>query len=530
MTHDFTPDLTPESNQAATLDAPLKRKFPNRRIGLAILGILLLGTTGFFGLRSQATKPDQSGRNTRSQITPVTVATATQKTVPVQISAIGHVQSDATVSVTPQATGRITGIFFQKGQEVHKGQLLFTLDDRTQTASIQQAQGTVAKDQAQVQQAKATLTKDQGQIEQARATLAKDQGAVRQAQAQLAKDQAQAELAQTQSDRYNNLYRQGAISQDQAQQYATNSKASAATLQADQAAIANAQAVVRSDQVAIQNAEAVTKGDQAGIETAQAVVSADGGALSSTQVQASYTKIYAPIDGQAGDILVTEGNVVQANGNNPLVVIEKIRPIQVSFSVPESQLPELQKHMNNGKLKVDVNFTGSNRSISGVLSFVNNTVDPSTGTIQLIGDFDNSQGQLFPGQFVKTTLTLSQEPNATVVPAQAVQNGQNGQFVFVVKPDSTVENVPVVAGETIGGLDVIQKGIQPGDQVVTDGQANLVTGSKIRVKAGDSGSSDNDLNRLGNNSSENNVNNVKGTTPRNHQAKPSDRSSTGGTP
>ncbi|MBE9010512.1 efflux RND transporter periplasmic adaptor subunit [Pseudanabaenaceae cyanobacterium LEGE 13415] len=474
MTQDIPHEITSDSE-------PPKRKFSNRRIGLALLGVLLLGTAGFFGLRSQSSKPDAE-RNTRSQITPVTVATATQKTVPVQISAIGHVQADSTVSVIPQATGRIIGVFFHKGQDVHKGQLLFTLDDRSQTASIQQAQGTVAKDQAQVQQARATMTKDQGQIEQARATLAKDQGLVRQAEATLAKDQAQAQLAQSQSDRYNNLYKQGAISQDQAQQYSTNRQAAAATLQSDREAIANAEAVVRSDEVAIQNAETVVKGDQAGIENAQAVVSADGGALNNTEVQASYTKIYSPIDGRAGDVLVTEGNVVQANGNNPLVVIEKVRPIQVSFAVPESNLPELQKHMDHGKLKVDVTFTGSNRPIAGSLSFVNNTVDTSTGTIQLMGEFDNSQGQLFPGQFVNTTLTLSQEPNATVVPAQAVQNGPNGQFVFVVKPDSTVENVPVVASSTIDSLDVIQKGVQPGVQVVTDGQANLVTGSQIRIK------------------------------------------------
>lgn len=528
MTHEIHDNTVPDFEQTPIeADAqPPRRPFPKKRIGFAA-GLLLLATAGFFGMRSQAAKPEKADRNGRAQITPVTVATVTQKTVPVQISAIGHVQSDSTVSVTPQASGRITGVFFKKGQEVHKGQLLFTLDDRSQTASMQQAQGTVAKDQAQVQQARATLAKDLGQVEQARATLAKDQGLVRQAQATLAKDQAQAQLAQSQSDRYNNLYKQGAISQDQAQQYATNSKASAATIQSDQAAIDNAQAVVRSDQVAIANAEAVVKGDQAAIENTQAVVSADGGALSNTEVQASYTKIYAPIDGRAGDILVTEGNVVQANGNSPLVVIQKIRPIQVSFAVPETNLPELQKHMNNGKLKVDVTFTGSNRPISGLLSFMNNTVDASTGTIQLIGEFDNSQGQLFPGQFVNTTLTIAEEPNATVVPAQAVQNGPNGQFVFVVKPDSTVENVPVVANGTIGGLDVIQKGVQPGDQVVTDGQANLVTGSKIRAKDPNSSGSNPDA---ANNKSMNGNPSDQPRRQRNSNSSDSGSSNAGGNP
>lgn len=471
-------------------DQPLQRNEPaesvlsKRRIGLFLGGVLLLGGLGFAGVRSMAAKPDKAtGRNARQQVTPVMVATVSQKTVPVQISAIGTVQSAQTVSVTPQATGRITGVFFQKGQDVRKGQLLFTLDDRTQSASIQQAQGTVAKDQAQVEQARATLAKDQGAVQQAQATLAKDQGAVKQAIATLQKDQAQAQYAQAQAQRYGNLLSQGAISQDQAQQYTTNSRSAAATLQVDQAAIANAQAVVKSDEVAIQNAQTVVQGDLAGIQNAQAGVSADQGGLANAQVQSSYTKIYSPIDGRAGNILVTEGNVVQAGSSNALVTIAKIHPIQVSFAVPESNLAEIQKHMENGKLKVSVTFAGNTTPIQGSLSFVNNTVDTSTGTIQLIGDFDNADGKLYPGQFVNTTLTLAEDSNATVVPAQAVQNGPNGQFVFVVNPeDNTVSNVPVVANSTVNGLDVIQKGVQPGDQVVTDGQANLVDGSQIRVK------------------------------------------------
>ncbi len=461
-------------------------RLSKRRIGLFLGGVLLLGGLGFLGMRSFAAKPADkaaTARNAKQQVTPVTVATAAQRTVPVQLQAIGNVQPNSTVSVTPQAGGRITGVFFQKGQEVRKGQLLFTIDDRTQTASIQQAQGTVAKDQASVQQARATLAKDQGAIEQARATLAKDQGAVKQAIATLEKDQAQAQFAEAQSQRYGNLLSQGAISQDQAQQYATNSKASAATIQVDQAAIANAQAVVKSDEVAIQNAQAVVQGDLAAIQNAQAGVSADSGSLDNAQVQSSYTKIYSPIDGRAGNILVTQGNVVQAGSTNALVTITQTHPIQVAFSVPESNLPEIQQHMDNGKLKVSVTFAGNTKPIQGSLSFLNNTVDTTTGTIQLIGDFDNADGKLFPGQFVNTTLTLTQDPNAIVVPAQAVQNGPNGQFVFVYNSDdNTVDNVPVVASSTIDGLDVIQKGLQPGAQVVTDGQANLVDGSQVRVK------------------------------------------------
>jgi membrane fusion protein, multidrug efflux system len=484
--NDLVADQSSPQNETIQENETLKGSAApsKKRVCLAVLGVLLLGTAGFFGIRSMPASPDQAKKSRKEQVTPVTVTAVTRKTVPVQLQTIGTVQAASTVSVTPQAGGRITGVFFKKGQEVKKGDLLFTLDDRTQAASIRQAQGTVAKDQAQVQQARATLDKDLGLVEQARTNLAKDQALVRQARAALAKDQAQAKFTIAQSDRYNNLLKQGAVSKDQAQQYSANAGVSAATLQSDREAIANAEAVVKGDQVAITNAEAVVQGDRAAIETAQAVVNSDIGALQSSQVQSSYTKIYAPISGRAGNILVTEGNVVQATSTNPLVTIAQIRPIQVSFSVPEANLPDIQKRMENGKLRVAITFAGSNTLIDGLLSFVNNTVDNTTGTIQLIGDFANPQGNLFPGQFVNTTLTLAQEPNAIVVPAQAVQNGPNGQFVFVVQPDSTVENVPVTVSSSMGGLNVVQKGLQPGDQVVLDGQANLVSGSKIRVKRG----------------------------------------------
>ncbi|WP_448267455.1 efflux RND transporter periplasmic adaptor subunit [Nostoc sp. DSM 114159] len=480
MNHEISNDLTENSIEPELPRSPKKKK-----ITLIILGVLLLAGLGFFGIYAGAAKSDKSeksGRN-KQQVTPVTVAMVTQKTVPIQLQAIGNVQAGSTVSITPQASGRIIGVYFKKGQDVKKGQLLFTLDDRSQAAAIQQAQGVVAKDQASVQQARDALTRDLGQVDQARATLVKDQALVRQAQANLAKDRAQAEFAQGQSDRYSALYKKGAISLDQAQQYVSNSKSATATLQADREAIANAEAVLKSDRVALTNAQAVVQGDRAAIANAQAVVVSDQGALENTKVQLSYAKIYAPIDGRAGNILVTQGNVVQANSTTPLVTITQIRPIQVAFSIPETNLPQVQKYMQNGKLKVDVTFPDNpSRSIPGTLTFVNNTVDNTTGTIQLIGDFDNTQGHLFPGQFVNATLTLTEQPNATVVPSQAVQNGPDGQFVFVVKPDMTVENVPVTVSSTIQGLDVIQKGPQPGDKIVTDGQANLVSGSKIRIK------------------------------------------------
>ncbi|MBN3927389.1 efflux RND transporter periplasmic adaptor subunit [Nostoc sp. NMS4] len=506
MNHEISNETLTENIIEPELPRSPKKRSP-KKITWVILGVVLLAGLGLFAIHAGAAKTDKGGKSARNkqQVTPVTVAMVTQKTVPIQLQAIGNVQSGSTVSITPEVSGRIIGVYFKKGQDVKKGQLLFTIDDRSQIAAIQQAEGIVAKDQASVQQARATLARDLGQVDQARATLIKDQASVRQAQATVIKDEAQVNFAQGQSDRYGALYKKGAVSLDTAQQYLANIRTAQATLQADREAIANAEAVLKSDRVALTNAGAVVKGDEAAIANAQAVVRSDQGALDNAKVQLSYAKIYAPIDGRAGNVSVTQGNVVQANssasltqGNalqtnstggtsstTPLVTITQIRPIEVAFSIPETNLPQVQKYMQNGKLKVDVTFPNSQgHPTPGILTSVNNTVDNTTGTIQLIGQFDNTQGNLFPGQFVNATLTLTEQPNATVLPSQAVQNGPDGQFVFVVKPDMTVQNVPVTVSSSIDGLDVIQKGPQPGDKIVTDGQANLVSGSKIRIKTG----------------------------------------------
>ncbi len=541
------PPLSPENTEQLPATQPERRSWVKTALLLlAVLGIGALGFVGIRNLSSQTVAKDKSA-DRKLKVTPVLVATAIQKTVPVQVNAIGTVQSGLSVSVTPQVSGRIKGVFFKKGQEIKKGQLLFTLDEQPQQATIQQAQGVTLKDQASVQQAqamrdkdtgliataqatlqkdlqaieqaKATLDKDKGAIAQSQATLQKDLAQIQQAKAVLAKDIAQSKFAQGQSQRYGNLYKQGAVSLDQAQQYAANKGVSAANIQADteaiknaeavaqgdrvaitnaqatvrgdEAAIKNAQAVAQGDRVAIENARAVVRGDEAAIKNAQAALGSDGGALKNAQVQLGYTKIYAPIDGRVGNILVQVGNVAQAGSNTPLATIVQVNPIQVSFAVPASNLAEVQKRMSGGKLAVDVKLADSDsKPIAGQLSFVNNTVDNTTGTIQLIGDFNNTDGKLYPGQYVNATLTLSETPNAIVVPSQAVQNGPNGQFVFVVKPDMTVENTPVVATIAADGLNAVQKGLKAGDKVVTDGQANLVDGAQVRVKEPGNGKPD----------------------------------------
>ena len=212
---------------------------------------------------------------------------------------------------------------------------------------------------------------------------------------------------------------------------------------------------------------------------------ADEAALENVKVQLSYTEIRAPIAGRTGNLLLHQGNVAKANDvGNPMVVINRIHPIYVTFSVPEGQLTEIKRYRDMGDLLVEAEPQGAGGTVArGRLSFVNNTVDPSTGTIQLKATFENSDNTLWPGQFVNVALTLTRQPGAVVVPAQAVQTGQKGQYVFVVKADNTVEARPVVPGPPSGRDLVVSQGLEAGERVVTDGQLRLTPGARVDAKA-----------------------------------------------
>jgi len=214
-----------------------------------------------------------------------------------------------------------------------------------------------------------------------------------------------------------------------------------------------------------------------------ATVAADRAAVDNAKVQLQYATIAAPIAGRTGALMVHPGNLVRANDTQPLVIINQIAPIYVTFAIPEAQLPAFKRYMAQGTVRVTAqapNDTGP--AASGRITFVDNAVDQTTGTIKLKGTFANENRHLWPGQFVNVDVTLSTEPNAVVVPAPAVQTGQQGTFVFVVKPDQTVELRPVTADRSIGSDTVIDKGLKPGETVVTDGQLRLVPGARITVK------------------------------------------------
>jgi multidrug efflux system membrane fusion protein len=426
----------------------------------------------------------QSSPAASPQAVPVSAATAVRKTVPVQLRAVGNVQALSTVSIKSQINGQLMTVHFHEGQDVKEGELLFTIDPRPLQAALQQAEANVARDQAQARQAEANSARDQAQAEQAQAALAQARAQLGQAEANVTRDRAQLENARAQDVRYTELVKQGYVAREQYDQIHTALDTATATLRADEAMVANARAGISAAEATLGQARAAIQAGLAAIENAQAAVRADQAAVESARLQLGYTEIRSPLDGRTGTLLVQPGNLVKANDVPILVTIAQVHPIFVAFSIPEQYLRDVRKYMAAGPLQVEAVAPGEADPLDrGQVSFVDNTVDVSTGTIQLKATFPNAQGRLWPGQFVNVRLTLTSEPNVVVVPSQAVQTGQNGQYVFVVKPDDTVEPRPVSARTTAGGEVVIDRGVQAGERVVTDGQLRLAPGVQVEIRA-----------------------------------------------
>lgn len=397
----------------------------DRRTRLRV-GALLAGLAPLMALLTGCSDKASGKPETTAPAVPVVVADVVQKTIPVQLRAIGNVQAYSTVSVLSQINGEIVRVHFTEGQDVRQGDLLFTIDPRPFEAALRQAEAALLQQRAQVQQAEANLARDEAQLENAR----------------------------TQERRYRELVDKEFVAKEQYDQVRTNAEAFEATVRADRAAVNNARASTRAAEAAVENA----------------------------RLQLGYTAIRSPMSGRTGNLLIHQGNVVKANDvGNPLVVITQIHPIYVAFSVPEQYLADIKRYRAAGTVRVEALSQGKALA-QGQLTFVNNTVDPATGTIQLKATFQNTDNTLWPGQFVDVMLTLTTEPNATVVPSQAVQVGQQGSYVFVVKPDLTVEPRPVVVSRTVEGDAVIERGVTPGERVVTDGQVRLFPGAKVEIR------------------------------------------------
>jgi multidrug efflux system membrane fusion protein len=402
------------------------------------------------------TSGDGASAAVKSRPVPVTVGVAERRDVPLSVTAIGTVQALTTVGVLSQVNGQIQKVHFVEGEDVRAGQMLFSLDPRPFEATLAQARATLARDRAQLAQTQAALLQQQANVEQA--------------QANLARDRAQLENARVQERRYRDLVEREFVAREQYDTVRTTAEALAATVRAGEAALANARASTQAAEASVENARATIHADEAMVESAR--------------LQFEYTRIRAPLAGRTGNLLIHEGNVVKANDvGNPMVMINQVSPIHVTFGVPEQFLGDIRRYQAAGSLTVEAGPPGDAEArVRGAVTFVNNTVDPATGMIQLKATFTNAERALWPGQFVNTVLTLTTQRDAVVVPSQAIQTGQKGSFVFVVKPDLTADARPVTVGRTVGRETVVDKGVAPGERVVTDGQLRLFPGAKVDIK------------------------------------------------
>ena len=365
-----------------------------------ILGLLLLAVFSSSCSNEKSKKPVSAS-------IPVIVTTATQKTVPVQLRAIGNAQAYSTVTIKSKVGGELVGVHFTEGQDVKKGDFLFTIDPRPYETALKQAE------------------------------------------ANLQRDLAKAKSASDDARRYQSLIQRQVVSPQQYEKVRSDADALEATVLADRAAVENA------------------------------------------RIQLDYCSIRSPINGRTGSLIMKQGNIIKADDIN-LVVINQIIPIDVAFSIPEQFLSEIKKYMASGKIQVEVLVPmNEEKPEKGVITFIDNAVDSHTGTIRLKGTFANRERKLWPGQFVNVMLTLATEPNTIVVPSQAIQTGQEGQYVFVVKQDLTVESRPVVAGRTIDTETVIHKGLNVDEKVVTDGQLRLYPGATVEIKTSNSATAPN---------------------------------------
>ncbi len=213
-----------------------------------------------------------------------------------------------------------------------------------------------------------------------------------------------------------------------------------------------------------------------------ASIAADKATVEKAKLDLEYCEIRSPIDGRTGSLQVKQGTLIKSNADTAMVVVNQLYPAYVTFSVPEDQLGAIRKSMAQGPLEVEAYIPNDpGEPARGQLSFIDNTVDNTTGAIKLKATFSNKERKLWPGQFVNVVLTIGAESGVTVVPTEAVQTGQQGSYAFVVKADQTVENRALTVGRTIGRETVIAKGIAPGETVVTDGQLRLVPGFKVEI-------------------------------------------------
>ena len=359
-----------------------------------------------------------------SQASPVKVAQAAVRSIPLEIATTGNAEPLSTIVVRAQIGGALNKVLFEEGQMVKAGDTLYEIDPRPFEEAIRLGEANQAREEAQLKLAEANLTRAQ----------------------------AQAEHYGKQAERYEKLAEQGIFSREQADQAAVEARARRTGVRAETANIESVKAAIRADQAAVANA----------------------------RLNLAYCTIKAPISGRTGSIRVKAGNIVKAN-DTELVTIHQIQPIYITFTVPEEHLARIRAR--KGRLPVSAAIPGETTQTAamGTLTFLDNAVDNTTGTIRLKATFANQDARFWPGQFVDVRLRLEDRPNVVAVPAAAVQTGQQGNYVYVVKPDSSVELRTVSPGARAGSEMAVNDGLAAGETVVTEGHLRLVPGAKVKV-------------------------------------------------
>src|SRR6266852_8926278 len=340
----------------------------------------------------------------RSTGVPVVVARVSQKSIPVKVSSVGNVEPISTVSIKAQISGQLLEVHFKEGDYVRKGQLLFTIDPRPYQTQVAQIQANIGKDKAQLQQAEANL----------------------------ARDTAQMEYAKAESQRYATLLQRGLIAADTSEQVRTQANALQESVNADRAAL----------------------------DSVRAVAVADQSALEAAKLQLSFCTIYSPIDGRTGAVMVDAGNLIKS-ADVPIVVINQVNPVYINFGVPQQYWTDIKNNLTDDVFRVRAIVPQDpEHPKQGNVIFVDNAVDPTTGSLHMKASFDNLANQFIPGMFVSVQLRLSEQSNAKVIPTSAITEGPNGRFVYVVKDDKTVEMRPVVSTYAYGRESVIESGLE----------------------------------------------------------------------
>jgi len=430
------PDSAPEVEHVRLPGepGPTRRKPKSRGMIWLLFLVSIAGVAGYAVWRASQPAPVQrppgggGRRNAGVGPVPVVVSTVTRSSIPVYLNGLGNVTAYYTVTVKSRVDGQLMKVLFNEGDLVQAGQTLIEIDPRPYQVALEQAQGQLLRDQAQLGQAQANLTRDT----------------------------ANQKYAQAEADRYARLVDQGIIAKDQGEQLRSNADALNGTLTADQAAI----------------------------ESARAQITADQSAIDSAKLQLTYSKVTAPITGVVGLRQVDPGNIVHAADANGMVVITQLQPITVLFTIPEDNLPQVTQKLRSGAhLPVDAfNRDNSRKLASGMLVTLDNQIDNTTGTSKLKAVFDNADNALFPQQFVNMRLLVDTLTNQIVVPNVAVQNGQQGTFVYVVDEDSRVHLKPVQVGVTTEASADILNGLSDGDRVVVDGTDRLIENAQVRVR------------------------------------------------